>query len=117
MHAGLSTASSKAVVLQHSVGDGAVGRGQHLDIEAELRALLRDELRELVDGPHLGDLVEDAHLSLRGGVVDGELDAAHGVADVEEAARLAALAVHRQRVAHRRLHQHAPVCAYLSLAC
>ena len=42
-----------------------------------------------------------------GRVLDRELDAAHGVLDVDERARLAAGAVHGQRVADRGLHEEA----------
>ena len=56
----------------------------------------------------LGHLVEDAHaLAIVGRILDRQLDAAHGVLDVDEGARLAAGAVHRQRVADRGLHQEA----------
>ena len=58
-----------------------------------------DELGELGDRELLGELVEDAELAEVGRVGDRELDALERVADVEEAAGLAALAVDGQRVA------------------
>jgi hypothetical protein len=44
-------------------------------------------------------LIEDAEFSLGRGIQTGKLHAAHRVANIQEAARLAALAVHRERVA------------------
>ena len=56
----------------------------------------------------LGHLVEDPHAfaALRR-VLDRQLDAADGVLDVDEGARLAAGAVDRQRIADRGLHEEA----------
>ena len=53
---------------------------------------------QFVDRERLGELVEDAQLARAAGIGDGELDAMQRVADVEVAAGLAALAVHRQRM-------------------
>ena len=56
----------------------------------------------------LGDLVEDLGLlAALGRVFQGDLDAAHGVANVDEGARLAAGAVNGERMSDRRLHQEA----------
>jgi hypothetical protein len=49
----------------------------HLHLQAQLLALARDNLRELVHAELLGELVEHAELSLVGGVVNCDLDAAH----------------------------------------
>ena len=64
---------------------------------------LLDALGELEDGELLGELVEDAELAGLGRAADGQLDAAHRVADVEEAARLAALAVNGEGMVDGRL--------------
>src|SRR3954451_16223853 len=79
---------------------------ERLDLggDPELLGGVDDEVGELADRELLGELVEDAHLTRFGGVEAGELDAAHGVADVEVPARLAALAVDGQRMADRGLH-------------
>ena len=58
-----------------------------------------DLLRQLADGERLGELVEHPELAGLGRVSDGQLDTGERVPDVEEAARLAALAVHGQRLA------------------
>ena len=77
--------------------------------EVDLRAgQARHEPGEVDDAVHLGHLVEDPHaLVVLGRVLDRELDAADGVPDVDERARLAAGPVHGERVADRRLHQEA----------
>ena len=74
-----------------------------LHVQADLGAGLLHQLGELQDRERLGELVVHAHLATLGGVRDGELDALQGVEDVEVAARLAALAVHRERMADHRL--------------
>ena len=67
-----------------------------------------DQLGELAHAVRLGDLVEHRDLlAALGRVLQGDLDAAHGVADVDERPGLAAGAVHGQRVADRRLHEEA----------
>ena len=66
-----------------------------------------DLLRQLTDREGLGELVEHAELAgLRWGA-DRELDAGQRVADVEETAGLATLAVHRERLAGRCLDHEA----------
>mmetsp|Transcript_12276 Transcript_12276/g.26479 ORF Transcript_12276/g.26479 Transcript_12276/m.26479 type:complete len:333 (-) Transcript_12276:430-1428(-) len=84
-----------------------VGHVGDLHVEPQLCALLLHNVSQLVHAKLLGELVEHAHLAPLGGVVNGNLDAAHGVANVQEAARLSALAVHGQGVAHCRLHHKA----------
>src|SRR3954468_812465 len=74
---------------------------------AEVLAGLLDQLRQPEDRELLGELVEDAHLAALGWVVDRQLDAVESVADVEEAAGLAAGAVDGERVADHRLHAEA----------
>lgn len=46
-------------------------------LEAQLLPLLGHDLSQLVDAELLRELVEHAELALGGGVVDGDLDAAH----------------------------------------
>src|SRR4029453_11799040 len=93
------------VVLLHL--DARVGEILHLDLVAELLPRLAHELRKLGDRELLGELVEDAELTLRRRVRDGQLDALERVSDVEKAARLAALAVDRERVADHCLNAEA----------
>ena len=57
----------------------------------------------LLDRERLGELVEHPELAALGRVLTGQLDAGQGVADVEHAPRLAALAVDGERVADDRL--------------
>ena len=75
--------------------------------EVDLRAgEAGHELRQVDDAVHLGGLVVDPHpLAALGRVGDRQLDTSHGVADVDERARLAARPVDRQRVADRGLHE------------
>ena len=87
-----------------------VGHRLDLHIEAEFGAGLRDEFRELIDAPHLGNLVEDTHASLLRRIIDGELNAAHGVTDVEVAPRLSSFPVDGERVSDGGLHAEAVQC-------
>src|SRR5207237_8263289 len=64
-------------------------------------------LCQLADAELLRELVEDPELATVGCVEAGELDAAHGVADVEESPRLATLAVNGQGIADRCLRAEA----------
>ena len=67
-----------------------------------------DGLGDLLDAHPFGDLVEHPELAAVGGVFARELDAAHGVADVDHAAGLPAAAVDGQRVPDHGL-DHEPV--------
>ena len=69
---------------------------------------LEMQFGQFADAVGLGDLVEHADLfaALRR-VLQRDLDAADGVADVDERTGLSARAVHRQWVTDRRLHQEA----------
>ena len=78
-----------------------------VDLEPDAGRGGLDQVGELEDRELLGELVEDPALARLGRVETGQLDAAHGVADVDVAARLPALAVDRQRVLDRRLHAEA----------
>ena len=53
-------------------------------------ARVAHQLGELEHRELLGELVEDAELAGLRGMLDAQLHARHGVADVEEAARLSA---------------------------
>src|SRR5579875_2750127 len=66
-----------------------------------------DRLGDLLDRHPLRDLVEHAELTAVGRVLARELDAAHGVPDVDHAAGLAARAVHGERVPDDRLDDEA----------
>src|SRR5262249_33162417 len=83
--------------------DSRVREMAHGDGQPERRRRDADPLGQLADGELLGELVEDAVLAGRGRVRDGELDAAHGVADVEAAARLPSTAADREGMADRGL--------------
>ncbi len=78
-----------------------------LDLEAEVSPRLTDQRRQLLDRELLGELVEDPELARRRGVLHRQLDAAQGVADVEEAPGLAAATVDGQRVTDHRLQAEA----------
>src|ERR1700728_1900079 len=56
-------------------------------------------MRQLQNRELFGELVEDAELASIGWMMAGNLDAADGVANVEEATRLSALAVDGDRMA------------------
>jgi hypothetical protein len=56
-----------------------------------------DGMSELPDRELLGELIEDAELARFRRIEDHQLDAAQGVADIEQAADLVAQAVERQR--------------------
>src|SRR5215213_6426809 len=70
-----------------------------LDAVAEVLAGLLDQPGQLEDRELLGELVEDAELARLGRVQRRQFDAGEGVANVEEAAGLAAGSVDGQRVA------------------
>ena len=72
------------------------------DFETEVGRGALNEAGELEDRELLGELVVDPALARIGRVQAGQLDAADGIADVDVAARLAALPVHRQRMLHGR---------------
>jgi len=61
-------------------------------------------MRQFEDGKLFRELIIDAALASGCRVVAGDLDAAHGIADIEETARLAALAVDRERLPDSRLY-------------
>jgi hypothetical protein len=75
--------------------DARVLDALHPGLDAELARGVHHQLGELPDRELLGELVEDPHLAALGGVLHGELDAAHSVADVEVAPRLGTVAVDR----------------------
>jgi UDP-sulfoquinovose synthase len=78
-----------------------------LDRVAEVLGGMLDQVGEVDDRELLGELVEDPELAALGGVLDRQLDAVDRVADVEEAARLAAAPVDGERVADHRLQAEA----------
>jgi len=61
-----------------------------------------NHLRELQHRKLLGELVVDTTFARSGRVQTGKLNTSHSVANVEETARLAALAVYSERVAGSR---------------
>src|ERR1044072_1057958 len=74
-----------------------------LDRVTEVLASPLDQLGQLEHRELLGELIEDAELTGLGGSCGSQLDAVEGVADIEEAARLAPRSIHRQRMADHRL--------------
>ena len=56
------------------------------------------------DGECFGELVEHPIFARLGGIHNRQLDAAQSIADIQEAAALASLSIHRQRNAGGRLH-------------
>src|SRR5690606_3308959 len=91
------------VVLLHA---RVLGRGD-VHVQAQVDSDLLHLLGELLDGELLGELVVDAELATVGGVLAGDLDAAHGVLDVQVAAGLGAVAVDGEVVADRALDDEA----------
>mmetsp|Transcript_5088 Transcript_5088/g.19679 ORF Transcript_5088/g.19679 Transcript_5088/m.19679 type:complete len:519 (+) Transcript_5088:15-1571(+) len=89
------------VVLLHLCA--RVGHGDDLRIQSNLLTGFRDHSSEFVHGELLRELVINLHLARRRGVVARDLNAAHGVSDVQETAGLATLTVHGHRVTDGRL--------------
>ena len=87
--------------------DARVGDVLDRHLDAQLAAGVAHLLGQLADGERLGELVEHPELTRLGRVLGRQLDAAQGVDDVQEAARLPAPAVHRQRMADHGLHAEA----------
>src|ERR1700719_2781966 len=72
-------------------------------LEPVRRTRIADPLRQRLDRELLGELIEDAVLALGGRVLERESHAGDRIADIEEAARLPALPVDRQRQSERAL--------------
>src|SRR5438552_1445299 len=92
-----------SVVVMLLALDPGIGKVRDAGREPMSRARVAYQLRQGLDRELLGELVEDPILALIGRVVEGQPDAGDRVPDVEEAARLAALAVDRERLPDRRL--------------
>ena len=84
-----------------------IGQVMDLRLQSQLRAGRLHHLRQLQHRELLGELVEDAELARIGRIHAGDFDAANGVANVEEAARLSALAVDGDRMSGRRFNAEA----------
>src|SRR6185437_10552267 len=84
-----------------------IGEVVEFDAEAQFGGLLADQLRQFEDAELLGELVVHAHFAARGGVEDAELDAAQGIADIQEPAGLPPFAVDGKRIAANCLHTEA----------
>src|SRR5271157_988406 len=76
-----------------------IGQVVHLHFKSCLLPHCLYHLRELQDGELLGELVENAEFALSGGIEAGDLDAAHGVSNVQESSRLSAFSIDRERMA------------------
>src|SRR5271167_4563890 len=87
--------------------DAGIGQVVDSDLESRLFADGLHHFRELQDGELLRELVEDAEFTLLGGVVTRDLNATHGVANIQKAAGLPTLAVNRQRIIQRGLRAEA----------
>src|SRR5205807_6245060 len=81
-----------------------VGDVVDFDGEAELSCGGLHQMRQVQDGKLLRELIIDAALASGRRIVAGDLDATHRVANVQEAARLSALAVNGQRLSDGRLN-------------
>src|SRR5437667_409731 len=81
-----------------------VGDVIDFDGEAELSSGGRHQMRKVEDGKLFRELIIDAALGSRRRIVAGDLDATHRVANVEETARLSALAVNREGLSDGRLN-------------
>src|SRR5450631_3400753 len=78
--------------------DPGIGQVVDLNLQSHLFPGGLDHLRELQDSELLGELVEDTELALLCRIQACDLNAAHGIANVQEAAGLSALAINRERV-------------------
>jgi hypothetical protein len=74
-----------------------------LHAEAKFLGFVLDGLGEIKNAEHLRELVKGPVLTRLRGVKDGKFHAAQGVANIQEASRLAALAVYGERNAGNRL--------------
>src|ERR1700733_1303867 len=81
------------------------GVGQVVDLHAQAHPVRYglDDLGQFEDGKLLGELVENAEFAALGGIKADQFDTPHRVADIEEAAGLAAFAIYRQGAANGRL--------------
>ena len=84
------------VVLLHF--GARVRHGDDFRAQANLLTGFGDHFGEFVDGELFGELVVHLHFTVRRRVVASDLDAADGVSDVQETARLATLTVDSHRV-------------------
>src|ERR1700730_75245 len=73
-------------------------------LETVSSASITDKSRKLQNRELFSELVEDAQLAEGRGATQDQLDAGHGVANIEVAARLPALSIDGERKAHRSLH-------------
>src|ERR1700688_978744 len=78
--------------------DARVGEVADLDGQVDFFGGGLDDSGDIHDGKTFGELIVNAALVARGGILAGDLDAAHGVANIEETAALAALAVDGERM-------------------
>src|SRR5208283_760662 len=78
--------------------DAGVGQMVDLDLKPCLFPDRLYHLRELQDGELLCELVEYAKFARLGRIEAGDLDTAHGVANVQESARLSSFSINRERV-------------------
>jgi hypothetical protein len=69
-----------------------------LHLHAHLPGDRLHHLRQFQHRKLLGELIEDPALARLGRMKARQLDAAHRVANIQEAARLSALAIDRQRI-------------------
>src|SRR5271155_1657626 len=78
--------------------DARVGQVADLDGQVNLFGGGLNDTGDIHDGKTFGELIVNAAFVARGGILAGNFDAAHGVANIEEAAALAALAVYGKRM-------------------
>src|SRR5437764_14984741 len=81
-----------------------VGEVIDFDDDVELSCGGLHEMGQFEDGKLFRELIIDAALAPGCRVVTGDLDATHGVASVEETARLSSLAVNGERLSDGRLN-------------
>src|SRR5271166_3306617 len=91
------------VVVMRLGFDSRIGQMIDRALKTQLVGRALHHLRQFQHRELLSELIEDAEFAGVGGILAGYLDTANGVADIEEATRLAALAIDGDGMSRRRL--------------
>src|SRR5580692_7629914 len=91
------------VVIMLFCFDARVGKVVNLDFHAQIFSRFLHFLRDIEDGKLFGELVVDPALALSSGIQASQFDAAHRVANIQEAAGLTSLSINGQWLADGRL--------------
>src|SRR5271169_3804475 len=74
-----------------------------LDLQSQVLSAFLHHVRQFQHVELFRELIEDAEFARPGGVETREFNAADGVSNIKESARLAALAIDRERISQGRL--------------